>query len=162
MKNVKKDNLPEDIKKDLEKIEQDKIDSELKKELEKTENTKLDELIPPNEEKKVKKSTEELLDIAEEKTVEEDLTIKLKKPINGVSEISLNPDKINGTMLSKIEKMWRGKNRENRETIKELDGEYLAMVAAVLSEVPYSTIMNLGGYDFTQLTSRTRNFLLVD
>lgn len=164
MKNVDKDKLPEDIKKDLEKIANEKIDKQLSGDL------KIDNLDPKGnisilETKKVKtenKSTEELLDIEEVVEEDNDLVIKLKKPINGIEEIVLNPDNINGTSLSKIEKMWRSKNRENRETVKELDGEYLAMVAAVLSGVAYSTIMSLGGYDFTQVTFKTRNFLLVD
>ncbi|WP_297638892.1 hypothetical protein [uncultured Clostridium sp.] len=164
MKNVDKDKLPEDIKRDLEKIENDKIDKQLSGDL------KIDNLDPKGnisilETKKVKtenKSTEELLDIEEVVEEDNDLVIKLKNPRNGIEEIVLNPDNINGTSLSKIEKMWRSKNRENRETVKELDGEYLAMVAAVLSGVAYSTIMSLGGYDFTQVTFKTRNFLLVD
>lgn len=164
MKNVDKDKLPEDIKRDLEKIENDKIDKQLsgdltKDNLDPKENTSISEI------KKVKtenKSTEELLDIEEVIEEDNDLVIKLKNPRNGIEEIVLNPDNINGTSLSKIEKMWRSKNRENRETVKELDGEYLAMVAAVLSGVAYSTIMSLGGYDFTQVTFKTRNFLLVD
>lgn len=164
MKNVDKDKLPEDIKKDLEKIANEKIDKQLSGDL------KIDNLDPKGnisilETKKVKtenKSTEELLDIEEVVEEDNDLVIKLKNPRNGIEEIVLNPDNINGTSLSKIEKMWRSKNRENRETVKELDGEYLAMVAAVLSGVAYSTIMSLGGYDFTQVTFKTRNFLLVD
>lgn len=175
MKNIDRDKLPEDIKKIIAEVENGKVDEILKSATKEIKNGQFDEALeiikkginesitlnPPKNEKNIKKTAEELLgaDVEEEK--EDDLTIELKKPIGEVDVITLNPDNINGTVLSKIEQTWRSRNKVNREMVKELDGQYLAMVAAVMSGIEYSTIMNLGGYDFTQLTSKVRNFLLV-
>lgn len=172
MKNIDRSKLPEEIRNELEKLENGKVDGILKNAATEIENGEFDKVLKiikketavlavPRNEKNIKKTAEELLgaDIEEEK--EDDLTIELKKPIGEVDVITLNPDNINGTVLSKIEQTWRSRNKVNREMVKELDGQYLAMVAAVMSGIEYSTIMNLGGYDFTQLTSKVRNFLLV-
>ncbi|MEG1087679.1 MAG: hypothetical protein RSD79_06395 [Cetobacterium sp.] len=175
MKNIDRSKLPEEIRVELEKIENGKVDGVLKSVATEIESGDFDKALKmikkeivdavvlnsPKNERNIKKTAEELLgaDIEEEK--EDDLTIELKKPIGEVDVITLNPDNINGTVLSKIEQTWRSRNKVNREMVKELDGQYLAMVAAVMSGIEYSTIMNLGGYDFTQLTSKVRNFLLV-
>lgn len=175
MKNIDRSKLPEEIRVELEKIENGKVDGVLKSVATEIESGDFDKALKiikkeivdavvlnsPKNDRNIKKTAEELLgaDIEEEK--EDDLTIELKKPIGEVDVITLNSDNINGTVLSKIEQTWRSRNKVNREMVKELDGQYLAMVAAVMSGIEYSTIMNLGGYDFTQLTSKVRNFLLV-
>ncbi|SJZ95049.1 hypothetical protein SAMN02745174_02043 [Cetobacterium ceti] len=155
MKNLDKDKLPEDLKRDLERVENEKINKQLVAPEIKIENIKVEE--------KKESTTDELLGFkVEAEKEEDDMIIKLKKPISGIKEIILNPDKITGTTLSHLEKVWRSRNRENREMVKELDGEYLAMVASIMSGISYANIMELGGNDFTKVTSKTRNFLLVD
>lgn len=154
MKNIEKDKLPEDIADDLKKIENNNLDKELENVTNiKNDNETIDQIL--NNDIQVEE------DENNESDEENDLIIKLKKPIKGITEIELDPDKITGFSLTKIEKLWRSKNKSNRETIKELDGDYLAMVAATMSGIVYSDIMELGGFDFTQTISKVRNFLLV-
>lgn len=152
MKNVNIKDLPEDLKKDLALIENGSVDENLKN------IKKIDGNIMVEETGRNFKE----LDFNEVKEDEEtELVLILKKPLGEITEINLDPDRINGIMLNNIEKIWRSKNKTNREQIKELDGDYLALVAAIMSGINYSTIVQLGGYDFTQLTSKVRNFLLV-
>lgn len=151
MENIKKENLPEDIKRDLAIIESQKMDAELEKNKEKVE--KVDDLDTELDNFNFNEEVEE--------KEEDELTIKLHKPIENIKEVVLDPEKVNGIVLSNIEKTWRSKNKY-RDTIKELDGMYLALVASTMSGIKYSTIMNLGGKDYTRVISRVRNFLLVD
>ncbi|MDY2573599.1 MAG: hypothetical protein SPH94_08525 [Fusobacterium necrophorum] len=133
-------------------LQEQEVDSSLKN-IEKKED-KLEIM----EEKKEK----DILDFEEEEEEESNIIV-LKQPIKEYAEIVFDFDKnISGRILNNIEKEFRTKNKKNRDLIKELDSDYLAMVAAVASGVPYSIIMSLGGKDFTRVTTYVRNFLLVD
>lgn len=115
-----------------------------------------------NDNSSSKKEAVEILDYEKEDEKEEHI-IKLKVPIKSYTEIVFDfENRISRAVLSKIEKEFRTKNKNNRDLIKELDSDYLAMVAAVASNVPYSIIMALNGKDFTRVTSHVRNFLLAD
>lgn len=162
--NVEEKDLPENIKKIKEEIESSEIDKELNK-AEKTEDIK--EKIETSEktEDTKEKTIEEMLKMEDETEDEgESNVITLSKPIGNIKEIVLDLESLTGSSLTNIEKTWRKecRKKDNTSLIKELDGTYLAMVAAVASKTSYSLIQKLSAKDFTKVTMKVSSFLLAD
>lgn len=162
--NVEEKDLPENIKKIKEEIESSEIDKELNK-AEKTEDIK--EKIETSEktEDTKEKTIEEMLKTEDETEDEgESNVITLSKPIGNIKEIVLDLESLTGSSLTNIEKTWRKecRKKDNTSLIKELDGTYLAMVAAVASKTSYSLIQKLSAKDFTKVTMKVSSFLLAD
>lgn len=162
--NVEEKDLPENIKKIKEEIESSEIDKELNK-VEKTEDIK--EKIETSEktEDTKEKTIEEMLKMEDETEDEgESNVITLSKPIGNIKEIVLDLESLTGSSLTNIEKTWRKecRKKDNTSLIKELDGTYLAMVAAVASKTSYSLIQKLSAKDFTKVTMKVSSFLLAD
>ena len=155
--NVEEKDLPESIKKAKEEIETSEIDKELNK-AEKKEDIK--EKIETSE-----KTIEEMLKMEDETEDEgESNVITLSKPIGNIKEIVLDLESLTGSSLTNIEKTWRKecRKKDNTSLIKELDGTYLAMVAAVASKTSYSLMQKLSAKDFTKVTMKVSSFLLAD
>lgn len=163
--NVEEKDLPESIKKVKEEIINSGIDKELNKAGE------------VNEDKEEKIGTFEKIEDGKEKTIEEMLkmedepenegesnVITLSKPIENIKEIVLDLESLTGSSLTNIEKTWRKecRKKDNTSLIKELDGAYLAMVAAVASKTSYSLMQKLSAKDFTKITMKVSSFLLAD
>ncbi|WP_462350801.1 hypothetical protein [Fusobacterium varium] len=163
--NVEEKDLPESIKKAKEEMLNSGIDKELNKAGE------------VNEGKEEKIGTFEKIEDAKEKTIEEMLkmedetevegesnVITLSKPIENIKEIVLDLESLTGSSLTNIEKTWRKecRKKDNTSLIKELDGAYLAMVAAVASKTSYSLMQKLSAKDFTKITMKVSSFLLAD
>ena len=149
--NVEEKDLPENIKKIKEEVESSEIDKELNK-VEKKEDIK-------------EKTIEEMLKMEDETEDEgESNVITLSKPIGNIKEIVLDLESLTGSSLTNIEKTWRKecRKKDNTSLIKELDGTYLAMVAAVASKTSYSLIQKLSAKDFTKVTMKVSSFLLAD
>ncbi|WP_306583771.1 hypothetical protein [Fusobacterium ulcerans] len=162
--NVEEKDLPENIKKIKEEIESSEIDKELNK-VEKKEDIK--EKIETSEktEDTKEKTIEEMLKTEDETEDEgESNVITLSKPIGNIKEIVLDLESLTGSSLTNIEKTWRKecRKKDNTSLIKELDGTYLAMVAAVASKTSYSLIQKLSAKDFTKVTMKVSSFLLAD
>lgn len=162
--NVEEKDLPENIKKIKEEIESSEIDKELNK-VEKKEDIK--EKIETSEktEDTKEKTIEEMLKMEDETEDEgESNVITLSKPIGNIKEIVLDLESLTGSSLTNIEKTWRKecRKKDNTSLIKELDGTYLAMVAAVASKTSYSLIQKLSAKDFTKVTMKVSSFLLAD
>lgn len=162
--NVEEKDLPENIKKIKEEIESSEIDKELNK-AEKTEDIK--EKIETSEktEDTKEKTIEEMLKMEDETEDEgESNVITLSKPIGNIKEIVLGLESLTGSSLTNIEKTWRKecRKKDNTSLIKELDGTYLAMVAAVASKTSYSLMQKLSAKDFTKVTMKVSSFLLAD
>ena len=162
--NVEEKDLPENIKKIKEEIESSEIDKELNK-VEKTEDIK--EKIETSEktEDTKEKTIEEMLKMEDETEDEgESNVITLSKPIGNIKEIVLDLESLTGSSLTNIEKTWRKecRKKDNTSLIKELDGTYLAMVAAVASKTSYSLMQKLSAKDFTKVTMKVSSFLLAD
>lgn len=162
--NVEEKDLPENIKKIKEEIESSEIDKELNK-AEKAEDIK--EKIETSEktEDTKEKTIEEMLKMEDETEVEgESNVITLSKPIENIKEIVLDLESLTGSSLTNIEKTWRKecRKKDNTSLIKELDGAYLAMVAAVASKTSYSLMQKLSAKDFTKVTMKVSSFLLAD
>ncbi|MEH1740009.1 hypothetical protein [Fusobacterium varium] len=162
--NVEEKDLPENIKKIKEEIESSEIDKELNK-AEKTEDIK--EKIETSEktEDTKEKTIEEMLKMEDETEDEgESNVITLSKPIGNIKEIVLDLESLTGSSLTNIEKTWRKecRKKDNTSLIKELDGTYLAMVAAVASKTSYSLMQKLSAKDFTKVTMKVSSFLLAD
>lgn len=162
--NVEEKDLPENIKKIKEEIESSEIDKELNK-AEKTEDIK--EKIETSEktEDTKEKKIEEMLKMEDETEDEgESNVITLSKPIGNIKEIVLDLESLTGSSLTNIEKTWRKecRKKDNTSLIKELDGTYLAMVAAVASKTSYSLMQKLSAKDFTKVTMKVSSFLLAD
>ena len=162
--NVEEKDLPENIKKIKEEIESSEIDKELNK-AEKTEDIK--EKIETSEktEDTKEKTIEEMLKMEDETENEgESNVITLSKPIGNIKEIVLDLESLTGSSLTNIEKTWRKecRKKDNTSLIKELDGTYLAMVAAVASKTSYSLMQKLSAKDFTKVTMKVSSFLLAD
>lgn len=163
--NVEEKDLPESIKKVKEEIETSEIDKELNK------IGKAEEII----EEKIgtfekigdtkEKSIEEMLEIEDDKEkVKENNVITLSTPIGNIKEIFLDIDRLSGAELSNIERQWRKecRKKDNPSLVKEIDGVYLAMVAAVASKTSYALMQKLSAKDFTKITMRVSSFLLSD
>lgn len=163
--NVEEKDLPESIKKVQEEIINSGIDKELNKAGE------------VNKDKEEKIGTFEKIEDGKEKTIEEMLkmedepenegesnVITLSKPIENIKEIVLDLESLTGSSLTNIEKTWRKecRKKDNTSLIKELDGAYLAMVAAVASKTSYSLMQKLSAKDFTKITMKVSSFLLAD
>lgn len=163
--NVEEKDLPESIKKVKEEIINSGIDKELNKAGE------------VNKDKEEKIGTFEKIEDGKEKTIEEMLkmedetenegesnVITLSKPIENIKEIVLDLESLTGSSLTNIEKTWRKecRKKDNTSLIKELDGAYLAMVAAVASKTSYSLMQKLSAKDFTKITMKVSSFLLAD
>ena len=163
--NVEEKDLPESIKKVKEEIINSGIDKELNKAGE------------VNKDKEEKIGTFEKIEDGKEKTIEEMLkmedepenegesnVITLSKPIENIKEIVLDLESLTGSSLTNIEKTWRKecRKKDNTSLIKELDGTYLAMVAAVASKTSYSLMQKLSAKDFTKVTMKVSSFLLAD
>lgn len=162
--NVEEKDLPESIKKAKEEIETSEIDKELNK-AEKKEDIK--EKIETSEkiEDVKEKTIEEMLKMEDETENEgESNVITLSKPIGNIKEIVLDLESLTGSSLTNIEKTWRKecRKKDNTSLIKELDGTYLAMVAAVASKTSYSLMQKLSAKDFTKVTMKVSSFLLAD
>lgn len=162
--NVEEKDLPENIKKIKEEIESSEIDKELNK-VEKKEDIK--EKIETSEktEDTKEKTIEEMLKMEDETEDErESNVITLSKPIGNIKEIVLDLESLTGSSLTNIEKTWRKecRKKDNTSLIKELDGTYLAMVAAVASKTSYSLMQKLSAKDFTKVTMKVSSFLLAD
>lgn len=162
--NVEEKDLPENIKKIKEEIESSEIDKELNK-AEKTEDIK--EKIETSEktEDTKEKTIEEMLKMEDETENEgESNVITLSKPVENIKEIVLDLESLTGSSLTNIEKTWRKecRKKDNTSLIKELDGAYLAMVAAVASKTSYSLMQKLSAKDFTKITMKVSSFLLAD
>ncbi len=162
--NVEEKDLPENIKKIKEEIESSEIDKELNK-AEKIEDIK--EKIETSEkiEDTKEKTIEEMLKMEDETEDEgESNVITLSKPIGNIKEIVLDLESLTGSSLTNIEKTWRKecRKKDNTSLIKELDGTYLAMVAAVASKTSYSLMQKLSAKDFTKVTMKVSSFLLAD
>lgn len=162
--NVEEKDLPENIKKIKEEIESSEIDKELNK-AEKAEDIK--EKIETSEktEDTKEKTIEEMLKMEDETEDEgENNVITLSKPIGNIKEIVLDLESLTGSSLTNIEKTWRKecRKKDNTSLIKELDGTYLAMVAAVASKTSYSLMQKLSAKDFTKVTMKVSSFLLAD
>lgn len=162
--NVEEKDLPENIKKIKEEIESSEIDKELNK-AEKTEDIK--EKIETSEkiEDTKEKTIEEMLKMEDETEDKgESNVITLSKPIGNIKEIVLDLESLTGSSLTNIEKTWRKecRKKDNTSLIKELDGTYLAMVAAVASKTSYSLMQKLSAKDFTKVTMKVSSFLLAD
>ena len=162
--NVEEKDLPENIKKIKEEVESSEIDKELNK-VEKKEDIK--EKIETSEktEDTKEKTIEEMLKMEDETEDEgESNVITLSKPIGNIKEIVLDLESLTGSSLTNIEKTWRKecRKKDNTSLIKELDGTYLAMVAAVASKTSYSLIQKLSAKDFTKVTMKVSSFLLAD
>lgn len=162
--NVEEKDLPENIKKIKEEIESSEIDKELNK-VEKKEDIK--EKIETSEktEDTKEKTIEEMLKTEDETEDEgESNVITLSKPIGNIKEIVLDLESLTGSSLTNIEKTWRKecRKKDNTSLIKELDGTYLAMVAAVASKTSYSLMQKLSAKDFTKVTMKVSSFLLAD
>lgn len=162
--NVEEKDLPENIKKIKEEIESSEIDKELNK-AEKAEDIK--EKIETSEktEDTKEKTIEEMLKMEDETEDEgESNVITLSKPIGNIKEIVLDLESLTGSSLTNIEKTWRKecRKKDNTSLIKELDGTYLAMVAAVASKTSYSLMQKLSAKDFTKVTMKVSSFLLAD
>ena len=163
--NVEEKDLPESIRKVKEEIINSGIDKELNKAGE------------VNKDKEEKIGTFEKIEDGKEKTIEEMLkmedepenegesnVITLSKPIENIKEIVLDLESLTGSSLTNIEKTWRKecRKKDNTSLIKELDGTYLAMVAAVASKTSYSLMQKLSAKDFTKVTMKVSSFLLAD
>lgn len=163
--NVEEKDLPESIKKVKEEIINSGIDKELNKagEVNKDKEEKIGtfEKIEDGKEKTI----EEMLKMEDEPEVEgESNVITLSKPIENIKEIVLDLESLTGSSLTNIEKTWRKecRKKDNTSLIKELDGAYLAMVAAVASKTSYSLMQKLSAKDFTKITMKVSSFLLAD
>ena len=163
--NVEEKDLPESIKKVKEEIINSGIDKELNKagEVNKDKEEKIGtfEKIEDGKEKTI----EEMLKMEDEAEVEgESNVITLSKPIENIKEIVLDLESLTGSSLTNIEKTWRKecRKKDNTSLIKELDGAYLAMVAAVASKTSYSLMQKLSAKDFTKITMKVSSFLLAD
>ena len=163
--NVEEKDLPESIKKVKEEIINSGIDKELNKagEVNKDKEEKIGtfEKIEGGKEKTI----EEMLKMEDEAEVEgESNVITLSKPIENIKEIVLDLESLTGSSLTNIEKTWRKecRKKDNTSLIKELDGAYLAMVAAVASKTSYSLMQKLSAKDFTKITMKVSSFLLAD
>lgn len=89
--------------------------------------------------------------------------IQLVKPVTFnnelITEINLNLDALTGADLIEVERQFITANAINEAVqIKEYSKEYQVMVAARASGLPVSFYEQLGGRDFSQVTTKVQYF----
>lgn len=160
--NIGEKDLPENIKEIKEGLKNSEVDKELN-EIDAIREEKIG-TFEKGEEIKEKTIDEMLKNEEETEKEDESNIIMLSKPIGNIKQIILDLESLTGNSLTNIEKTWRKecRRKDNTSFVKEIDGTYLAMVAAVASKTSYSLIQKLSAKDFTKITMRVSSFLLAD